>query len=187
MERVFTMDLIEYCFTIERRLLRKFQQVIELRGDVEHEVTRALIVRYISESLKQEDEELLKTSGETPLVQQLLALDTKKSEDYKALRRVAGWARRPDQSNHRILAAFFALEREGKVPKHELAALCAKSDTPFYVERFDGNFRSMCTEEGNSHGKVFNLCPNDDVKIWSAVEEYIRRYKGAFLIDKVSG
>lgn len=105
------------------------------------------------------------------------------SEDGKAIGRIPKWATNPGQNNHRIIRAYFQLLNErGMVTHPELEARCQnESEHPdVYVRDFRGNFASMKTDKGKSHGKVFT----DDgynVRAWSAVEQVLEQYRNLFL------
>ena len=80
------------------------------------------------------------------------------SEWGKAIHRIPRWSRNPQQNNHKILRAFFELKQEiGNVTLDALRRRCSDpSGHPnTYVPHFDNNFSQMKSDNGNSHGKVF--------------------------------
>jgi hypothetical protein len=97
--------------------------------------------------------------------------------EFKKIHRIELWARRPEQANHKIVAAYLHLEKAGEVRLEDLKALCSDgADFPqFYVELFDGNYASMKTDAGNSHGKVF-FEEDGVVKMWKRVREEVGKY-----------
>lgn len=103
--------------------------------------------------------------------------------DGKANGKIPKWATAPSQNNHKIIRAYLQLfEEHGRVTRPELKSRCqSPNEHPdVYVPDFNGNFTSMKTDNGNSHGKVFT----DDgynIGIWEVVEDTIEQYKSLFL------
>ncbi len=101
----------------------------------------------------------------------------------KAIDKIPKWAASPDQNNYKILRAYFQLLAEtGRINRPALEARCqsAQAHPDVYVRVFRGNFASMKTDKGNSHGKVFE----DDgynITVWSAVADTLEKYKSQFL------
>lgn len=104
-------------------------------------------------------------------------------DDGKAISRIPKWATCPDQNNYKIIRAYFqVLSERGKVDRPTLEERCQNlQDYPdVYVSDFKGNFASMKTDKGNSHGKVFT----DDgynIGIWDVVDETLIKYRNLFL------
>lgn len=100
----------------------------------------------------------------------------------KAISRIPKWAISPDQNNYKIIRAFFQLLSEnGKVNRPALEERCQNEDEhpDVFVRDFKGNFASMKTDKGNSHGKVFT----DDgynIKIWDEINETLESYRNQF-------
>lgn len=95
--------------------------------------------------------------------------------NFPKLNRIELWANKPAQTNHKIIKAFLNLERSGPVFLKDLRGLCAQTGSPYYVKLFEGNYNSMKTDSGNSHGKVFF----DDrviVSVYQPVREEIKRW-----------
>lgn len=110
-------------------------------------------------------------------------MDRYSGSEPKALSRLALWARRPSQYNHRILRAFFQLQSEAGVVSHEaLKARCGDKEKhpDTHVPLFHGHYASMKTDTGNSHGKIFEET-DGNVKLWHRVESEVNLYKGQFL------
>lgn len=94
------------------------------------------------------------------------------------IRRIPDWAVAPNQNNHRIIRAFLQLQKErGFVCRPELEARCQDPEghADVYVRDFRGNFASMKTDAGRSHGKVFRddgynitICP----EVLATLEQY---------------
>ena len=101
----------------------------------------------------------------------------------KAISRIPRWARNPQQNNHKILRAYFELQRElGKVTLDALRRRCSDpSDHPrTFVPHFDNNFAQMKFDNGNSHGKVFEE-RDDYVTIWDHISDTLMKYRDYFL------
>lgn len=101
----------------------------------------------------------------------------------KANGKISKWATAPSQNNHKIIRAYLQLfDEHGRVTRPELEKRCqSPNEHPdVYVPDFHGNFASMKTDKGNSHGKVFT----DDgynIGIWEVVEHTIEQYRSLFL------
>lgn len=100
----------------------------------------------------------------------------------KANRRIHLWAYKPEQYNHKIVKAFFEVERRmGQVSLDNLEKICSDKNRPeFYVPTFKSNYAQMKTDAPHSHGKVFE----DDgeiVIIWDEVRDTLLRYKKFFV------
>jgi hypothetical protein len=97
--------------------------------------------------------------------------------EFKKIHRIELWARRPEQANHKIVAAYLHLEKAGEVRLEDLKALCSdRVNFPrFYVKLFAGHYASMKTDAGNSHGKVFYE-KDGVVKMWGQVREEVGKY-----------
>lgn len=62
--------------------------------------------------------------------------------------------------------------------KHRCQSPNEHSDV--YVKDFVGSFRSLKTDKGNNHGKVF-VDDGYNVTIWEVVESTIEQYQSLFL------
>ena len=92
------------------------------------------------------------------------------------INRIKLWAHRPHQYNHKIIMAYLHLDKNGTVRLNDLKTFCSnKSNSHYFVEKFDGHYASMKTNKGNSHGKVF-YDKNGIVYIWPIVREEIKAY-----------
>lgn len=96
--------------------------------------------------------------------------------------KIPDWAAAPNQNNHRIIRAFLQLQKErGFVCRPELEARCQDPEghADVYVRDFRGNFTSMKTDAGKSHGKVFR----DDgynITICTEVLATLEQYRSLF-------
>lgn len=101
----------------------------------------------------------------------------------KANGKIPKWATAPSQNNHKIIRAYLQLfDEHGRVTRPELERRCqSPNEHPdVYVSDFYGNFASLKTDKGNSHGKVFT----DDgynIGIWEVVEGTIEQHRSLFL------
>lgn len=107
----------------------------------------------------------------------------------KATERLGLWFTKPNQNNTRIVKAYVWLSRhtpDGIVWHRELKEMCSdrKQYPQFYVEKFEGNFRSMMTDSAHSHGKVFTsekVDGDSQIEVWSEVEKAFKQYAGEYV------
>lgn len=101
----------------------------------------------------------------------------------KAIDRIPKWAMSSDQNNYKIIRAYFQiLSENGRVNRLALEARCqnAKDHPDVFVKDFKGNFASMKTDKGNSHGKVF-IDDGYNIKIWDQVFKTLEKYRSIFI------
>lgn len=99
----------------------------------------------------------------------------------KAARKIPKWGRDPSQYNHRIIKAFLACEQEGNARLEDMRELCSDSNNQeFYVPTFMNNYRSMRTDAGHSHGKVFEDSADGFVVIWNEIADVLEEYRERF-------
>lgn len=114
--------------------------------------------------------------------QRTLAKTDTAFSDGKANGKIPKWAASPDQNNHKIIRAYFQLLNEhGRVNRPALEARCQNQDKypDVYVRDFKGNFASMKTDKGNSHGKVF-LDDGYNITIWGGVVDVLEKNRSLF-------
>lgn len=122
-------------------------------------------------------------SPQRPNILPSIASDAPAHERAKANEKIAKWATNPEQNNHKIIRAYFQLLSENsRVNRPALEMRCQNEEQhpDVYVRDFRGNFASMKTDKGNSHGKVFN----DDgynITIWAEVRETLEKHRSLFL------
>ena len=100
----------------------------------------------------------------------------------KADSRIPLWARRPKQMTHKILRAFFELQKEiGDVTLEELRKRCSDPEghPKTFVPHFDANFAQMKTDAGHSYGQVFEE-KDGIVTMWERVGETLRKWRDYF-------
>ena len=103
--------------------------------------------------------------------------------DGKAIGRIPKWATSSKQNNHKIIKAYFQLLNEnGRVNKPALEERCQSEQThpDVYVRDFKGNFDSMKTDKGNSHGKIF-LDDGYNITIWSEMLDVLEKHRSLFI------
>ena len=101
----------------------------------------------------------------------------------KAIPRIPRWARHPQQNNHKILRAYFEVQKElGKVTLDALRKRCSDPERfpRTFVPHFDNNFAQMKFDNGNSHGKVFEE-EDGYVTIWDQISDTLMKYRDYFL------
>jgi len=97
------------------------------------------------------------------------------NDGFRKLGRIQLWVSRPHQTNHRMIRAFLLLEQDGEVARSALKEYCTRE---LNMANFDGNYTSMKTDAGNSHGRVF-FDDGTTVKMWpSAREEVALHFSG---------
>lgn len=169
-------EIVEFKCNLDNEIVERFKQVAVMKGENTDLVLEELISSYIANSL----EELLSLYKKD---KREVKFETK-SGYRKAVGKIKVWAKKPWQSNHKILKAFWQLENEEETVSYEaIEKRCSDNklypDT--YVEKFKGNFDQMKTDKGNSHGKVFEIYEENKIKIWDEVYEDITKYKEYFV------
>lgn len=169
-------ERMEFKCNLDSETIERFKQIAIMKGDNTDLILEDLIGSYISNSLK---ELLSKYEKDNNKVN-----NEAKSGYRKVVGKIRGWAKKPWQSNHKILKAFWQLKSEsGTVIYEALEKRCSDNqlypDT--YVEKFKGNFDQMKTDKGNSHGKVFEIYEESKVKIWDKVYEDIIKHREYFI------
>lgn len=91
------------------------------------------------------------------------------SDGFRKLGKIQLWASRPHQTNHRMIRAFLLLELDGEVTLPALKEYCTRE---LNVANFDGNYASMKTDAGHSHGRVF-FDDGATVKMWPSAREEV--------------
>lgn len=122
-----------------------------------------------------------KTEHGHPEGPRVVTIPRTQGQDRNAIRMVPLWADAPDQNPHRIIRAFFQLQRERNiVTRPELVSRCQDSERhpDVYVEDFERNFKLMKKDKGEGH-RVFNddgynitICP----EVRDTLEQYRPRF-----------
>jgi len=169
---------IAYDLTVVPEVAEKFKIALRLDDENSDEVIENFMLKYISTSFAKavKDPKLMTN------LKSLKDIEIIRNELPKAKIRIPKWAIRPNQTNHKIIKAFFEVENEmSYVSLIELKRRC-EDETRFpdtYVKDFKGNFYKMKTDAHKSHGKVFEL-EMDNVVIWKGIEEKLMEYKEYF-------
>ena len=157
--------------TIELKdeVYRRLQAAAFLTGEKEEDVVERLVLDFAKNIF----------TSEALADKEAARRDAESIESGKVKNRIALWAKRPEQMNHRIIQSFFVCEENGQAPKDAMRVYFVGAG---YGNdwQFDNNFSTMCTEEGQSNGKVF-ACDGLVVKLEEANKEYVEEYREAFL------
>lgn len=167
------MDVPFTC-NISSDLDEKFKIALQLNQENVDDVIEKLIMQYISTSFSRVSQAYNPYSSKKTI--------TKKPDEGKAINRIPKWAQKPHQNNHKIIRAFFRVEKElGIVTLDSLEQMCSdeKNNPDIFVRDFKGNFAQMKIDAPKSHGKVFEV---DDgvVTIWSLVHDRLMEFKNYF-------
>lgn len=165
---------VPFTCTITSDLDEKFKIALQLNRENVDDVLEKMIMQYISTSFSRA------SHAYNPV---LKCLDNAINVDTgKANNRIPKWALKPHQNNHKIIRAYFKLERKmGVVTFDYLEKMCndEKEYPDIYVRDFRGNFAQMKIDAPKSHGKVFEV--NDGViTIWPKVKETLMEHKKYF-------
>ncbi|WP_331552700.1 hypothetical protein [Acetobacterium sp.] len=169
---------IAYDLTVVPEVAEKFKIALRLDDENSDEVIENFMLKYISTSFAK----AVKNPKLMKKLKSLKDIETIKNELPKAIIRIPKWAMSPNQTNHKIIKAYFEVENEmGCVSLEELKRRCGDEDKypGTYVKDFKGNFYQMKTDAYKSHGKVFEL-EMDNVVIWKEIEEKLMEYKKYF-------
>lgn len=167
-------------FNVDDTLINKFKIAAELNGADENEVVSKLLSEYVAETFENEARTVLENTSPSA---RLSYLDPGNAKYAKAKRKIPTWSRKKNQINHKIIKAFFQLEREQEVVTvSTLEQRCRdqQNHQETFVNDFKGNFTQLKTDAGNSHGKVFIVDENDIVTIWDEIKDVLMEYKNFF-------
>ena len=164
----------KYKFNMDQDVYEKFATAASL---MDHDISEAMEIcmkHYISESFARSKEYETKLSAKNH--------EKESYERGKANRKIPLWAYKPEQYNHKIVRAFFEVEKTtGHVSLHNLERACSDKNKPhLYVSTFKSNYAQMKTDLANSHGKVFED-DGENVYIWNEVKDTLLRYKQFFI------
>lgn len=103
----------------------------------------------------------------------------------KSRDRMAGWAQKKHQINHKIICAYLiCMEKDGIATIESMRRLCSQVNSDLYVRTFNTNYANMKTESAHSHGKVFED-DGHNVWLWEAIEADVMSRKNIFLEGKI--
>ena len=193
----------EIRFNLPDALADKFELALQLTGDSRDRIAEQFVRSYLATALQSAADEFRQADSTaqservaTPPPSakqpdpprgvpnhQRQAEQNASDEQGKANHRIPRWAKNPQQNNHKILRAFFELQREMKeVTIDALRRRCSDPvDHPdTYVPHFDNNFSQMKFDNGHSHGKVFEE-HDGFVGVWDRISDTLQRYRDYFL------
>ena len=180
-------------FNISKRALTMFELSLSLSNENKNTVLENFIYNYAKETLQKDLSTFSKQAKDTPPPVPILQNTLEETSNLelapqshpniysypKVTRRISLWANRPSQFNHQIIKAFFLSEKDGKATRNEMKNIFLKN-TNSTSWQFDNNFNSMLTDEGNSHGHVFD-CNGDIVTITKSAQEVLNQFKNYFI------
>lgn len=164
--------------SIKEDVVEKFNLALILNKEEADDVIEKYMMQYISSSFSKAS----KTYKAPPTSKIPRVIDVMNIDMGKAKNRIPKWALKAEQYNHKIVRAYFQVEREfGHVPLDELEKRCSDEVTfpTTYVRDFRGNFNQMKIDAPKSHGKVFEI-DNGNVVIWDYVKETLMKNKVYF-------
>lgn len=165
----------KYEVFLSEDLIEKFEIAIKLCGENSKDVLEKMMMQYISTSFSKVSQKYNPRNK--------FEVESSNPDYGKAKKRISKWALKPQQNNHKIIRAFFMIQKEkGTVNLQELEERCSNLEEfpETFVRDFRGNFAQMKIDAPKSYGKVFEV---DDgvVVIWSEVENILTNYKSYFL------
>ncbi len=160
---------------IESGLYERFEMALRLNDDDAEKVVETFLRSYVAKAFLRAAayEEENNTEGEAP-----------DDENYgKAIHRIPKWAKKPEQINHKIIRAFFQLEKDGMVDLRELQLRCTDRENypDVYIPTFTSNFAQMKFDRSKSHGKVFEVEDDTKVRLWSVIEPTLIAFREDFM------
>lgn len=161
---------MEFNITITEDLYRRFAAACILSGQDQQAVICEKIEEFITSAFSSEFSALNAPA-------QITSRAT--FAQSKVLTRIPLWAKRPDQHNHKILRAFFVVERDGMTTRDRMKDFFLNNHYGT-AWQFDNNFNSMRTNDGNSHGHVFT-CVNDLVTLSEEASSIAYKYREHFI------
>lgn len=165
----------KYEVFLSEDLIEKFEIAIKLCGENSKDVLEKMMMQYISTSFSKVSQKYNPRNK--------FEVESGNPDYGKAKKRIPKWALKPQQNNHKIIRAFFMIQKEkGTVNLQELEERCSNLEEfpETFVRDFRGNFAQMKIDAPKSHGKVFEV-DNGVVVIWSEVENILTNYKSYFL------
>lgn len=169
---------LPFNLTISEDVIEKFKLALLLNKEEPDEVIEQLMMQYISNSFSKASQAYKTSTSVKPSI----VVDTINIDTGKAMNRIPKWAVKPEQYNHKIVSAYFQVEKElGYVPLEVLEKRCSnEAKLPkTYVRDFRGNFNQMKFDGPKSHGKVFEV-NGGIVVIWDYIKETLMEYKNYF-------
>lgn len=105
-------------------------------------------------------------------VERIMAL-----RDFSKAYKLSTWAEKPDNQNHQLVLAYLHLsEKENKAISFEDFMNYTCEQYSINSKSFLSTFKSMTTDNGNSHGNVFKEIEDKKVSMHSIIFEETLRY-----------
>ncbi|MBT3318385.1 MAG: hypothetical protein HN948_03130 [Clostridia bacterium] len=172
------MMLGNFIARVDEDVINKFEIALNLSKENRNDVFESFMNNYIASVFSKISKEHSSTTTK--------GLPNMKNTSYdygKAKRKIPKWAANSNQYNHRILRAFFQIEKDmGFVPYSVLEKRCADNDShpDINVPTFRSNFDQMKVDNSKSHGKVFEV-KYGNVELWDYTKERVLEYKNDFV------
>ena len=175
------METTEITFIVSQKTKQAFELALCFSDKDKNEVFESLVKEYAAKVLKEYGAE----PCESPLESEFVADSKNVSENKsKALAKIPVWATsRKRQIGAQIVKAFFLCESNGVASRNAMREMFLKNNPDKTAGSFDGNFVSMCTEKGNSHG-LFFVVSGDNVCATGNIEHTLFSYRDEFLEEK---
>ena len=172
------METTEITFIVSKKTKQAFELALCFSDKDKNEVFESLVKEYAAKVLKEYGAEPCDPPLESNFVDNSKNISENKS---KALAKIPVWATsRKGQIGAQIVKAFFLCESNGIASRNAMREIFLKNNPEKTAWSFDGNFASMCTEKGNSHGLFFVLS-GDNVRPAESVEDILYLYRDEFL------
>lgn len=162
--------------SIDTALYERFEIALRLNGENIDTAINSLIRKYVSQTFSKE----AASYGNQP--QNVIKSDDEKYG--KAKNKIPKWAIKTEQINHKIVRAYFQLEEIGiPVTYENLQRRCTNREQypDVYISTFNSNFAQMKSDNGNSHGKVFEVDEKGVITVWETVKGVLLKYKDYFI------
>ncbi len=172
------METAEITFIVSKKTKQAFDLALCFSDKDKNEVFESLVKEYAAKLLKEYGAEPCEKPLESDFVADYKDVDENKS---KALAKIPVWATsRKGQIGAQIVKAFFLCESNGVASRNAMREMFLKNNPDNTARSFDGNFASMCTEKGNSHGLFFVLS-GDNVCVSGNIKNTLFSYRDEFL------
>jgi len=167
--------MLTYEINIPQDLSDTLDLALRISGDDKNEVFKRLINEYATEVLRKITQQTIPEDRQSALP----VLEEQKFHS-KAFKRLPGWARKPHQTNHQIVKAFFSCVNNGVASRSVMRNVFSRNNPERASYFFENNLNSMATDMGNSHGKCFDVI-GDTVRFTDEISPLAEQYKDLFL------
>ena len=171
---------------LEDDLIQCFKTCLQFSNEQEETVVERMVRSYCAQALSAKAAQVACPTA-SPCARPVHTAEIAEAgmvniQTTKVYQRIHLWAARPAQYNHQMIHAFFACENDAGVASRARMCSIFLDATHITKAKFNQNLSNMCTEAGNSHGKVF-VCTNDEVRLWSPVEPLLRENRSSFYTE----